>query len=151
MKSKHLDFSVFSAQRFFWGNKRKYFTHYTGPNRKGNKTKSYFSKDEYLLNGCILNFCLIWIVTRFFFVKQFYSSTFNNFTSFLSFQFKVLREVSLERGLCKFFWFFFSQCLPRVAGVNFRAKNLKKAQTDKQSCVESTVSVLVNFCSIFST
>ena len=27
LKSKHLAFSVFSGQRFFWGNERKYFPH----------------------------------------------------------------------------------------------------------------------------
>ena len=32
LTSKHLAFSVFSGQRFFWENERKYFPHILGPN-----------------------------------------------------------------------------------------------------------------------
>ena len=32
LKRKHLVVSVFSGDRFFWGNERKYFTHIPGPN-----------------------------------------------------------------------------------------------------------------------
>ena len=40
-KSKHLAISVFSGQRFFWGNERKYFQNISGLNVPGRYSKKY--------------------------------------------------------------------------------------------------------------